>query len=189
MATSVVYTKYEALRGDTNRLTLQRLSDTRWVCQYAACHNARVNIGIVVDVLEFYNGTTGAQDADRRSQALLLMGFIDTVSVMALCIMEEVLARLKALHLTLQSEQLDLASATLMIESLVVHCAAEVDTLSAGDGASTEALTAIYTKFKDVLQAVDLPAPRDRPVRRVRMDAGGDAVVVYDTEEDYRNRL
>ena len=38
MATSVVYTKYEALRGDTNRLTLQRLSDTRWVCQYAACH-------------------------------------------------------------------------------------------------------------------------------------------------------
>ena len=54
MSTSVVYTKYEEFRGGINRLTLQRLSDTRWVCQYAACHNARVNIGVVVDVLEFY---------------------------------------------------------------------------------------------------------------------------------------
>ena len=103
--------------------------------------------------------------------------------------MEEVLARLKALHLTLQSEQLDLASATLMIESLLEHCAAKVDTLSAGDGASTEAWTAIYSKFKDVLQVVDLPAPRARPVRRARKDAVADALVVYDTEEDYRNRL
>ena len=150
MATYVVYTKYEALRGDTKRFTLQQLCDTRWVCHYAACHNARVNIGVVVYVLEFYTRTTGAQDADRRSQVLLLMWFIGTVWVMELCIMEEVLVRLKALHLTLRSEQLDLASATLIIESLVEHCAAEVDNLYAGNGASTEAWTAIYTRFKDV---------------------------------------
>ena len=40
-----------------------------------------------------------------------------------------------------------------------------------------------------MLQVVDLPAPRARPVRRARKDASADAVVVYDTEEDYRNRL
>ena len=68
MSTFVVYTKYEELRGGVNRLTLQRLSDTRWVCKYAACHNARMNIGVVVDVLEFYIRTTGSHDADRRSQ-------------------------------------------------------------------------------------------------------------------------
>ena len=40
-----------------------------------------------------------------------------------------------------------------------------------------------------MLQVVDLPAPCARPFHRARKDSGADAVVVYDTEEDYRNRL
>ena len=103
--------------------------------------------------------------------------------------MEEVLVRLKGLHLTLQSEQLDLASATVMIEGLVEHCSTEVAILSFGNEASTEAWTAIYAKFIHVLGVVDLPAPRARPVRRARRDAAADAVIVYDTETDYRQKL
>ena len=54
LATSVVHFMYEQLRGNNNRLELQRLSDTRWVCQHAACYSARSNLLIIVDVLEHF---------------------------------------------------------------------------------------------------------------------------------------
>ena len=58
MSKSVGYTKYEELRGGINSLTLQRLSDTHWVCHYTAYHNLSMNVAVVVDVLEFYIRTT-----------------------------------------------------------------------------------------------------------------------------------
>ena len=104
LSASVVHSKYEQLRGSTYRLQIQRLSDTRWVCQHASCHNVRVNLSIIVETLTHFMDSTSGLDGERRAVARGLMAFIDTVWVMELCIMEEVLAKLKQLHLTLQSE-------------------------------------------------------------------------------------
>ena len=54
LATSVVDFMYEQPRGNNNRLDLQRLSDTRWVCQHAASYSARSNLPVIVDVLESF---------------------------------------------------------------------------------------------------------------------------------------
>ena len=188
LSTSVVHSKYEELRGSTNRLQMQRLSDTRWVCQAAACHNARVNLGVVVGTLSYYMDSLVHADGERRAQARGLMAFIDTAWAMELCIMEEVLTKLKHLHLVLQGSELDLAAATVMIEATIAYSASEFAALSQPGGTS-EGWRAVWAKFTSVLEEMNIPQPRARPVRRVRHDAAAVATVVLDTEDDYKKHL
>ena len=188
LSSFVVHSKYEQLRGSTNRLQIQRLSDTRWVCQHASCHNVRVNLGIIVETLTHFMDSTSGLDGERRAVARGLMAFIDTVWVMELCIMEEVLAKLKQLHLTLQSVDLDLASATVMIQATIQHCSDEHHSLSQLGGGS-EGWSAIWRKFNNLTEELDLPRPQARPVRRARKDSAAATAVVLDTEDDYKVRL
>ena len=188
LSSSIVHSKYEQLRGSTNRLQIQRLSDTRWVCQHAACHNVRMNLSIIVDTLTHFMDSTSGLDGERRAQVRGLMAFIDTVWVMELCIMEEVLAKLKQLHLTLQGVDLDLASATVMIQATIQNCSDEHHSLSQPGGGS-EGWSAIWRKFSNLIEELDLPRPQARPVRRARKDSAAATAVVLDTEDDYKVKL
>ena len=167
---------------------MQRLSDTRWVCQYAACHNARVNLSIIVETLTHFMDSTSGLDGERRAQARGLMAFIDTVWVMELCTMEEVLGKLKQLHLTLQGVDLDLASATVMIQATIQPCGDEHNSLSK-PGGRNEGWRSIWRKFSNLTEELDLPRPQARPVRRTRRDSAAATAVVLDTEDDYKVKL
>ena len=129
VSTSLVHAKYEDFRGPTNGLELQRLSETRWVC-----HNVRVNLQSIIDTLNYFADSSANVDANRRSEARGLLSFMDTCFVAELCILEEVLAKQKTLHLALQLETVDLPAATLMVQASIVYCGRELSGGFASEG-------------------------------------------------------
>ena len=186
LSSSVVHAMYEEKRAGINRLEMQRLSDTRWVCQHAACHSTRANLPIIVDTLSHFAESNDPTDVSRGTDSRGLLQVIDTMFVIELCILEEVLYQLRALHLALQKETLDLPAANLMVDSTIDYCRSELAAFTgAGAGVGGTGWRKVYQRFMNLREELDLPAPVRRPVRRARRDAAADRVEVLYTESDY----
>ena len=113
-----------------------------------------------------------------------LLSFMDTCFVAELCILEQVLAKQKTLHLALQLEALDLPAATLMVQASIEHCERELS-----GGFASEGWAQVLGRFNHLVVELDLPRPQRRPVRRVKRDEAAQTAIVLDTEQDHWTNL
>lgn len=186
---SVVHAKL----GETKELhglstsELKRHSDTRWCCQHASCKNARILPPATIDTLNHFAESDDPKDRERRGDSLGILGIIDTLWVFNLCMMEEVLRKCKSLHLLLQSPELDLNAAIVLIKATQGDVSEELDAIERG--ADTSSCDNVWQSFEALRDDLDLSAPRRRPVGRARRDAAADEAVVYDTPDDYRLKV
>ncbi|EEQ99392.1 hypothetical protein Pmar_PMAR003786 [Perkinsus marinus ATCC 50983] len=186
---SVVHAKL----GETKELhglstsELKRHSDTRWCCQHASCKNARILPPATIDTLNHFAESDDPKDRERRGDSLGILGIIDTLWVFNLCMIEEVLRKCKSLHLLLQSPELDLNAAIVLIKATQGDVSEELDAIERG--ADTSSCDNVWQSFEALRDDLDLSAPRRRPVGRARRDAAADEAVVYDTPDDYRLKV
>lgn len=95
---------------------IPRLSDTRWACRYAACHNLLDRLPAVVRVLQ----EIGLErNGDRAVDARGLLGQIDLNFIGLLVTFSKVLGQSKFLSDMLQSPSLDLAAAVSLVDALL----------------------------------------------------------------------
>ena len=104
--------KKEFFPGERPR-ELQRLSDTRWSCCYAACRAVRDR---PTAVLKLLNELASGNNANRAVEARSLLSAVDMHFVVMLVLMCDIFGRTQALSCMMQSSTLDLSRAVDMIE-------------------------------------------------------------------------
>ncbi len=95
---------------------IPRLSDTRWACRYAACHNLLDRLPAVLRVLQEIGLES---NGDRAVDARGLLGLIDLNLIGLLVTFSKVLGQSKFLSDILQSPSLDLAAAVSLVDALL----------------------------------------------------------------------
>jgi len=84
---------------------LQKLSDTRWACRYAACKTLRDRLPAIIRLLnELESGVKGSRALDARSLSLN----IDARFVAMLTLMTDLLGRTRTISKMLQSTIVDI---------------------------------------------------------------------------------
>lgn len=119
MSGSYVHTKWLEIQremyGGQSR-EIPRLSDTRWACRYAACHNLLDRLPAVLRVLQEIGLES---NGDRAVDARGLLGQIDLNFIGLLVTFNKVLGQSKFLSDILQSPSLDLAAAVSLVDALL----------------------------------------------------------------------
>jgi len=92
---------------------LQRLSDTRWSCRYAACRAVRDRLTAVLKLL---NELASGNNANRAVEARSFLSAVEMHFVVMLVLMCDIFGRTQALSCMMQSSTLDLSRAVDMIE-------------------------------------------------------------------------
>lgn len=90
----------------------------------------------MVDALHEFAQSTDSRDRERRKDSVGLLTVIDTAWVFTVCMMEEILERCKALHLQLQSPELDIPQAMVLVRSTqgeFIEKVGAIDTDGPGD--------------------------------------------------------
>nr|XP_054592247.1 zinc finger MYM-type protein 1 [Nothobranchius furzeri] len=116
---SYVHTKRHSIQRemyDGPPRELPKLSDTRWACRYAACHNLLDRLPAVCRLLQ----EIGLESqGDRAVDARGLLAQIDLNFIGLLVMFKKVLGQSKFLSDMLQSPSLDLSAAVSLVDSLL----------------------------------------------------------------------
>ena len=90
------------------KLTLKRLSDTRWTCQYDACKAIHVSFKYILGTLEHFS--VEYQNGESRAGAERLLNEVTKEFAIYLVIFKQVLMLTMILSKDLQGESMDLAA-------------------------------------------------------------------------------
>jgi len=91
---------------------LQRLSDTRWACRYAACATVRDRLAALVELL---SELEAGNNAKRAVEARSLLASLDSRFVSMLLVMCSILGKTQSLSVMLQSAVVDFSCAVNLI--------------------------------------------------------------------------
>lgn len=158
---------------------LQRLSDTRWACRYAACRAVLDRLSAVVQLL---SELEAGANAKRAVEARSLLIAVDSRFVLMLTFMCDIFGRTQSLSLMLQSSSIDFDAAIVLLEciraDLVSMRSAEehlnslwVDALSSCERCGIE------VELSDVTESL----AASRPTRKRRLPAHLQDSCVTDT--------
>lgn len=118
-STSVVHAVFANVQQEMTgkpAIQLKQLSDTRWTCQHAACNAVLKTLG---PLLETLNILAQGNHTERAVEAKSIHRFIDFGFILALVFFENILKRTQTLSNMLQAKDIDLASAVLLVRTII----------------------------------------------------------------------
>ena len=154
---------------------LKSLSKTRWCCQAEACDAVLATLGAILQSIEHFAEESG--NADRRTAALTISGFMDTDFVVCLCIFQWLLTKAAIVSNYLQSKDLDIARAVELVKAL------KVDLLRYGF------FDEVWEESTKLTRKFDIAPPLVRHRRRCREDANQKMWTRIDYEEQLFGRV
>lgn len=107
----------QEMYGSAHVRELQRLSDTRWACRYAACKAVRERLPALMQLLSYL---AAGDNAKRAVEAKALLNALDCQFVLMLLFMCDVLGQTQSLSVMLQSTEINFSGP---IDLLDVICA------------------------------------------------------------------
>ncbi|XP_068114995.1 zinc finger MYM-type protein 1-like [Hyperolius riggenbachi] len=172
-------------------IELKRLSDTRWICQYAACKSIHKAMLPILETLQHYE--QDPSNASRRLQAKALLTAMDSKFAICLIMFEVILKRTSIVAKALQASDLQISCAIQLVQSLQEEFSEARDSSESEDSM----WSTLWKEAENFIQDNSLPQTiervriRRRPITHqdhVFMTTSGQRLVLQ-SKEDFRKHL
>ncbi|KAK1893748.1 Zinc finger MYM-type protein 1 [Dissostichus eleginoides] len=175
--------KQQELEPTKRVVELKRLSDTRWSCQHSTLWAIKRALPAISATLA---DVSDQSNAHRATEAKSLIGLIDGQFVLHVTMLESIFSLTKTLSDHLQATDLELASATDLVYSVV-------DTLN--EKRNVETWNAIWECASDQCASVGIEMQRPQPRRKAEprhlqgfvVNSQTGSRERLETSDDYRN--
>ncbi|CAH2226135.1 zinc finger MYM-type 1-like [Pelobates cultripes] len=161
-STSVVHSVFTNVQQEMSSksvIQLKQLSDTRWTCQHAACNAVLKTLDPLLETLKIL---AEGNHTERAVEAKSVHQFIDFGFILALVFFENILERTQMLSNMLQARDLDLASAVLLVRTIIEELE-EVRNPESEPEASANSVTMghVWAETIQLSMKCGIPAPTD----------------------------